>query len=54
MKIKLKNINKMGCNCGKKNMSQPKVVKSPSRQKNIIGGTGNSGSVIRRIIRRAK
>ena len=53
MKIKLKKFIHMACNCGKKNVSQP-IVKSPSRQKNIIGGTGNSGSVIRRIIRRAK
>ena len=45
----------MACNCGKKqNVGSQPIVKSPSRQKNIIGGTGNSGSVIRRIIRRAK
>ena len=40
----------MGCNCGKKNVSQP-IVKSPSRQKVV---NGNGGSVIRRIIKRAK
>ena len=42
----------MGCNCGKKKIaSQPKkIVKSPSQR--VVGG-GN-GSVIKRIIRRAK
>ena len=42
----------MGCNCGKKKIaSQPKkIVKSPSQ---LVVGGGN-GSVIKRIIRRAK
>ena len=50
MKIKLKNINKMPCNCGKKNVtSQPKKIVKPSPR--VVGG---HGSEIRRIIRRAK
>ena len=40
----------MGCNCGKKNVSQP-IVKSPSRQK-VVGASGASAT--RRIIRRAR
>ena len=44
---------KMGCNCGKKKIgTQPKkIVKSPSQR--IVGG-GGYGTVIKRIIRRAK
>ena len=50
MKIKLKKINKMPCNCGKKNQtSQPKKIVKPSPR--VVGG---NGSAIRRIIKRAK
>lgn len=42
----------MACNCGKKKLaSQPKkIVKSPTQR--IVGG--GRGTVMRRIIRRAK
>ena len=44
----------MACNCGKKqNVGSQPIVKNPSK-KNIIGGTGKSGSALRRIIKRAK